>query len=79
MQQGSEGNTTRIRRLYNKEQEVIRRNFLVSVLISASVERCFFSRMQDFFLLLFFFEKYIFKIKFELVGGGSVINRAYPV
>ena len=61
---GSGGYTTRIRRLYNKDQEVIQHGsggytkrirrllggfFLVSVLLSASVERCFVSRMQDFF------------------------------
>ena len=48
IQQGSEGYTTRIRRLYNKDHEVISRIFLVSVLLSASIERRFFSCMQDF-------------------------------
>ena len=32
----------------NKHPEVISRIFLVSVLLSAPVERCFVSRMQDF-------------------------------
>ena len=44
--------TTRIRRLYNKDQEVISRIFLVLVLLSASVQRCFVSRMRDFCLPL---------------------------
>ena len=48
IQQGSVGYTTRIRRLYNKDQDVIRWIFLVSVLLSASIEQCFVSRMQDF-------------------------------
>ena len=51
-QRGSGVFTTRIKRLYNKDQEVISRILLVSVLISASVKRCFVSHMQDFF---FFF------------------------
>ena len=34
--------------LYNKDLEVISRIFLVLVLLSASVERCFVSHMQDF-------------------------------
>ena len=46
-QQGSEGYTTRIRRLYIKDQEVIKRIFLILVLLYASVERCFVSRMRD--------------------------------
>ena len=50
IQQGSGGYTTRIRRLYNKDQEVISKIFLVSVLLSASVERCFDSRVRDFYL-----------------------------
>ena len=37
-----------IRRLYNKDQEVISRIFLVSLLLSALVKRCFVSRMRDF-------------------------------
>ena len=37
-----------IRRLYNKDQQVISRIFLVSVLLSASVERCFVFCMRDF-------------------------------
>ena len=41
---------------------------VVSVLLSATVERCFVSRMRDFFYKMV-----------ELVGGGSVINGAYPV
>ena len=48
IQQGSGGYTTRIRRLYNKDQEVIGRIFLVLVLLSASVQRYFVSRMGDF-------------------------------
>ena len=38
--------------LYNKDQEVFSWTFLVSVLLSASVKRCFVSRMHDldFFL-----------------------------
>ena len=39
-----------------------------SVLLSASVERCFVSRMRDFFI----------DNVGGLVGGGSVINGAYP-
>ena len=37
-----------IRRLYNKDQKVITSICLVSVLLSASVERCFVSHMRDF-------------------------------
>ena len=61
IQQESGGYTTRLRRLYNNDQEVIQQGsggyttrirrllagFLVSVLQSASVERCFVSRMRD--------------------------------
>ena len=49
IQQGSGGYTTRIRRLHNTDQEVISRIILVSVLPTALVERCFVSRMRDFF------------------------------
>ena len=64
LQQGSGGYTTRIKRLYNKDQEVIQQGsgsytirikrllagfFLVSVLLSALVKRCFVSRMRDFY------------------------------
>ena len=45
--QGSGGYTTRIRRLYNKDQEVISRIFWVSVLLSALVKRCSVSHMRD--------------------------------
>ena len=48
IQQGSGGYTTWIRRLYNKDPEVISRIFLVSVLLYALVERCFVSRMRVF-------------------------------
>ena len=51
-QQGSGGYTTRIRRLYNKDQDVISWIFLVFVLLSASVERCFVSSVRDFVLNL---------------------------
>ena len=37
-----------MRRLYNKDEEVISRIFLLSVLLCASVARCFVSRMRDF-------------------------------
>ena len=50
--QGSAGYTIRIRRLYNKDQEVISKIFLISVLLSATVEKCFVSRMRDFFKCL---------------------------
>ena len=50
MQQGSGGYTTRTRRLYNKDHEVICRIFLVSVLLSALVKRCFVSRNGDLFI-----------------------------
>ena len=42
---------------------------MASVLLSASVERCFVSRKGDFFL-----DNVV-----KLIGGGSVINGAYPV
>ena len=45
-----------LRRLYNKDQEVISRTFLVLVLLSASVKRCFVSRMRDFFSALWQYE-----------------------
>ena len=45
IQQGSDGYTTRIRRSYNKDKEVISRIFLVLVLLYASFKRCFVSRM----------------------------------
>ena len=48
IQQGSGGYQTRIRRVYDKDQEVITRIFLLSLLLSASVERCFVSCMRDF-------------------------------
>ena len=41
-----------IKRLYNKDQEVISRIFLVSVLLSVLVERFFVSHMPDFFYIL---------------------------
>ena len=44
------------------------RIFLVSVLLPASVERFFVPGIQDF----------LDKVM-ELVGGGSVINEAYPI
>ena len=48
IQHGSGGYTTRIRKFYNKDQEVIGKKNLVLVLLSASVERCFVSRVRDF-------------------------------
>ena len=45
---------------------------MASVLLSASVERCFVSRMRDLFLS--FLDKVV-----KLIGGGSVINGVYPV
>ena len=46
MQQGSGGYTTRIRRLYNKDEEVISTIFLLSVLLSALVENPFVYILQ---------------------------------
>ena len=62
------------------------RILLVSVLLSALVKRCFVSRMQDFFsngphvtCHLSHVMCHVSQDKgVELVGGGSVINRAYP-
>ena len=45
------------------------RIFLVLVLLSVLVERCFVSRMRDFFM----------DIVVVLFGGGSVIKEAFPV
>ena len=48
IQQGSGGYSTRIKKLYNKDHEVFSRIFLVSVLLSALVKRCFIYQMWDF-------------------------------
>ena len=99
VQQGWGGYTTKIRRLYNKDEEVMfsdaiieplqkcfaykgckklvffickfcltSRICLVSVLLSASVERCFVSHMRDFEKNIFFKSIHIFRFTKSVFG-----------